>query len=365
MAIQITCSACNVRLSLGDDRAGDRFECPQCDAVIKVPYPEGQSAPPKPAPAPKPAAKAPPRPLEPDFNDEPRGPDKRVIAGIAAGVLAMLIVGAAVAMFAVRKPKEKDVAKADETPAPLVTKPVAPPPTPKKAPVFDVAPPPPPIDNTPPVVTPIVIDTPVMGDSGKQYVTSFLGSQAKGQRFCIVADNSGSMTGPNLANLKLQLLKTLDEMDPNAEFYIYFFNSVSEPMPHATWLKPGAAETAQVREWIKKTPARGGTNPVPSFESALKLNPKPDVVFLMTDGIFAPTVPNKVTELNGSPAKCVVNTILFEARGGFPAPKLPPGVPAPPMPVMPVPPKGAINGETQLKQIAEKNGGTFTRYTPP
>lgn len=345
MAIQITCSACSVRLSLGDDRAGDRFECPQCDAVIKVPYPEGQ-LPPKPAPAPKPVAKAPSRPLEPD-DDEPRGPDKRVIAGIAAGVLALLIVGAAVVMFAVRKPKDKDVAKVEEVPAPVVAKPVVPPPVPKKAPVFDDSPPA--IGNTPSVVTPIAIDPPpVTGDSGKQYVTSFLGSQAKGQRFCIVADNSGSMKGANIANLKVQLLKTLDEMDPNAEFYIYFFNSVSEPMPHPTWLKPGAAETAEVREWIKKTPSRGGTNPVPSFEQALKLDPKPDVVFLMTDGIFAPTVPNKVTELNGTPAKSAVNTILFEARGGFAAP-----------------PKGAINGEAQLKQIAEKNGGTFTRYTPP
>ena len=36
MPIVITCSACDTRLTLGDDRAGDRFECPQCDATIKV-----------------------------------------------------------------------------------------------------------------------------------------------------------------------------------------------------------------------------------------------------------------------------------------------------------------------------------------
>lgn len=362
MAIQITCSACNVRLSLGDDRAGDRFECPQCDATIKVPHPEGQSAP-KPAPAPKPTAKPAPttRAVEPDSDDEPRGPDKRVIVGIAAGVMALLVVGAAVVLFAVRKPQEKAVAKADDPLPPAVVKPFEPLPVPKKAPPADVTPPKP-IDNAPPVLTPLVVDPPI-DDSGKQFTTSFLGSQGKGQRFCIIADNSGSMGGPKLADLKTQMLKTLDEMNANAEFYIYFFNSVSEPMPHATWLKPGAAETDKVKKWVKDTPSRGGTNPLPSFEAALKLDPKPDVIFLMTDGQFSPNIPPRMADLNGTPPKSVVNTILFEPRFGGPMPKLPPGVP---VPMPPVPPKGAVTfAENQLRQIAEKGGGTFTRYSPP
>lgn len=361
MAIQITCSACNVRLSLGDDRAGDRFECPQCDAIIKVPYPEGQSAP-KPAPAPKQAAKPArtPRAVEPDHEDEPRGPDKRVIVGIAAGIMALLVVGAAVVLFAVRKPKEPDIVRVEEPPAPpAVVKPFEPPPVPKKAPPVTVTPPTP-IDNAPPVLTPLVVDPPA-DDSGKQFTTSFLGSQGKGQRFCIIADNSGSMGGAKLADLKTQMLKTLDEMNANAEFYIYFFNSASEPMPHATWLKPGAADADKVKKWVKDTPARGGTNPLPSFEAALRLDPKPDVIFLMTDGQFSPNIPPRMADLNGSPPKSVVNTILFEPRFGGPMPKLPPGVPMPP------PPKGGAVpfAENQLRQIAEKGGGTFTRYSPP
>ena len=350
MAIQITCSACNVRLSLGDDRAGDRFECPQCDAMIKVPYPEGQSAPPpaEPKPLAKPARA--PRPLEPDYEDEPQGPDKRVIGGILAGVAAVLIVGVAVVAFAVRKPKENEVAKADEAPAPAVVKPlVTPPPPPKKTPD---APPPKPADNTPSKVEtpPIDFTTP---PAGKQYITTFLGSQAKGRRFCIIADNSGSMTGPKLADLKTQTLKTLDEMDPNAEYFIYFFNSASEPMPNPTWLKPGAAETEKVKKWVRDTPARGGTNPQSSFEAALRLDPKPDVIFLMTDGQFSTQIPPKMADLNGTPPKSLVNTILFEPKGGA-MPKLPPGVP----------PKIASFAENQLRGIAEKGGGTFTRYSP-
>lgn len=349
MAIQISCPACNVRLSLGDDRAGDRFECPACDALIKVPYPDGEVA----RPVSRPRTQAPldldpdPEPLPPD--DEPTGPDRRVLAGIIAGVLGLLVVGVAVVLFAVRKPKEPDVAKGDETPpAPTVAPPRSPA-VPKPAPA-DKPPPGKPAEVTPqsPGDSSQAPTPPDPPSVEQKLIAQFLGSQGTGQRFCIVADNSSSMTGAKLADLKVQLLKTIGDLDAKAEFYVYFFNTAAEPMPHQTWLKPGAPEVDKVREWVKKTPARGGTNPVPAFEAALKLDPKPDVVFLMTDGIFSTQVPQKLADLNGTPAKVVVNTILFE-----PAPK---GA---------VPPKRVNSGEAQLKLIAEKGGGTFTRYSPP
>ena len=73
--------------------------------------------------------------------------------------------------------------------------------------------------------------------------------------------------------------------------------------------------------------------------------PPPDVIFFMTDGQFAAAVPGKVADLNGTPRKSVVNTILFAAPG-----KGAPGK--------------AAAAEGLLKQIADKAGGTFTRYVP-
>lgn len=46
MAIVIHCPACRTKLTVGDDRAGETFECPRCDEIVKIP----RSAPP-PSPA--------------------------------------------------------------------------------------------------------------------------------------------------------------------------------------------------------------------------------------------------------------------------------------------------------------------------
>ncbi|MBY0230316.1 MAG: hypothetical protein K2W96_13615, partial [Gemmataceae bacterium] len=174
----------------------------------------------------------------------------------------------------------------------------------------------------------------------------FLGSTARGRRFCIIADNSGSM-GRNIPELKAQLLKTLAGLDKDGEFYLYCFNTRPEPMPHPGWMKAGAAEAAKVRDWIGSIKARGGTRPTPAFEAAFKLSPPPDVVFFMTDGLIPRDVPDRVAALNTGTPKAVVNTILFAnaPTGGKGA-------------------KGNNRAEDSLKRIAEQSGGTFTRYVP-
>ena len=54
MSIAIQCSGCQVRLTLGDDRAGNQFPCPRCATQISVP-----------APVPVPTASAKAAPKEP------------------------------------------------------------------------------------------------------------------------------------------------------------------------------------------------------------------------------------------------------------------------------------------------------------
>lgn len=375
MPISVSCSACNVRLTLGDDRAGDRFECPNCDAIIKVP---GPSQPPAraaggavplvaaapstraPAPPPQPEPEDLPDDLPEDLPDdpveEPRGMDRRVLVGIIAGAAALVLVGVAAVALAVREPAA--VAKRDEPAAAPAPAPVAPPqpatnptdkpgtvlpqkggpgdpvgkqpsgggPAPKTGPV---QPPPPP---------PVLLD---------QFSATFLGSQGKGRRFCIIADNSGSMGGAKLANLKVQLNKTLTDLNAEGEFYVCFFNSKAEPMPHPTWVKAGSPEAEKMRAWVNGVRSTGGTVPAPAFDVAFKLDPPPDLIFFMTDGEFANTVAAKVAALNGTPRKAVVNTIMF---GRGPPPKAPPVAPR--------------SAEAQLRLIADQNGGTFTFYTP-
>jgi hypothetical protein len=323
VSIIVSCSACNVRLTLGDDRAGDRFECPNCDASIKVP-------------SGAPASSAPP--LDPD---PAPGRSGRTVAriGIPAGVAALLIVGAAALAF--RTPAESATREAEPAPpaggVPAAASGGA---VPVAASVH------PPHQSEPPGAG-RKADPPRQSVDPKepptQYNAQFLGSQGQGRRFCIIADYSNSMRGEKLARVKTQLVKTIGDLNPEAEFYVFGFNAKPEPMPHPTWLKAGAPETGKVKEWVQGLGTRLGTVPLPAFEAAFRLGPPPDVIFFMTDGQFAAAVPGQVAALNGTPPKTVVNTILF--AGGKEGAK-------------------AGNAENLLKQIATKAGGTFTRYTP-
>jgi hypothetical protein len=347
--IVISCSACNTRLTLGDDRAGDRLECPQCDAMLKVP---GPSQPPARTPA---AAAAPPAPqtkpsraarrADPDPDDEPEktGPDLRVMGGIVAGVVGLFFVVVAVGLFAFRKPAE--TAKAE--PEPAVTAPA----TSSSARVTssEGGPPEPLAATRKPTELRPNEPTPVPPPTLPQFSANFLGSQGQGRRFCIIADNSGSMNGAKLADLKTQLVKTLSDLDRESEYSVFFFNSIVEPMPVPGWVKAGAPESEKVRTWVRSINARGGTQPTPAFEAAFRLNPPPDVIFFMTDGLIPVNVPDRVVALNGTPPKTVVNTIMFAPRVGK-------------GPI--VPPKGLDRAELLLKQISDRAGGTFTRYVP-
>src|SRR6478672_11151202 len=46
----------------------------------------------------------------------------------------------------------------------------------------------------------------------------FMGTKARGQRFCIIADASNSMKGAPLNQLKKEILQTLDGLKPTSSF---------------------------------------------------------------------------------------------------------------------------------------------------
>src|SRR5437868_5410743 len=54
---------------------------------------------------------------------------------------------------------------------------------------------------------------------------NFFGTRASGKRFCIIADASNSMKGGPLAQLKKEILLTLDGLPPGSQFYVIFFNA--------------------------------------------------------------------------------------------------------------------------------------------
>jgi hypothetical protein len=140
---------------------------------------------------------------------------------------------------------------------------------------------------------------------------SFMGVHAKGTRFCIIADRSGSMEGAKLDYLKEEILETLTTMRSRGRFQLVLFHSRATPYPQAGWRHP-RRDRAAVATWLGTITAGGGTNPTPAFELALNLEPRPDAVFFMTDGQFDDEVVDEVAQLNRMGGRRVpIHTISF------------------------------------------------------
>lgn len=173
------------------------------------------------------------------------------------------------------------------------------------------------------------------GRAGGAGEASFMGTTARGSRFCILADNSGSMNGPPLEFVKDEILKTIGNARGPARFTVVFFNSVAELPPQPKWIS-GKAEVANLANWVNGIHARNGTSPVRGMEMALRFDPPPDVIYLMTDGLFDAVEVQQINALNRRlkrPAQ--IHTIAFMQRAG----------------------------EVLLKQIAQDGKGTY-RFVP-
>lgn len=173
------------------------------------------------------------------------------------------------------------------------------------------------------------------GGKGGGGEANFLGTSARGNRFCIIADNSGSMGGAPLEYVKAEILKTLGNARGSAKFYVIFFNSRAVPQPVEKWVS-GKNEVNEVAEWIRNVRAEGGTEPITGFEAAFKLQPAPDVIYFMTDGGFDAAQVGRIKQLNDRLRRpAVVHTMAFLNR----------------------------DGESLLSRIASQNRGTY-KFVP-
>jgi len=166
-------------------------------------------------------------------------------------------------------------------------------------------------------------------------MATFFGTTARGSRFAIIADNSGSMRGAPMDYLKTEIAKTLTKSSGNAKFYVTFFNTTATSQTLNHWTA-GRDDIAAVNSWVKSMQTGGGTVPLSGFEHVLKLKPPPDVVYFMTDGNFDPREAEQILALNKAlKPPAVIHTIALGGRAGEPL----------------------------LKQIASQSKGTY-RFVP-
>lgn len=144
----------------------------------------------------------------------------------------------------------------------------------------------------------------------------FFGTEAAGERFVFVVDCSGSMTGDRFARACRELSRSLQSLNENQEFFIIFFSDRAIPMysPHPATepVKANRLSRMKARKWIINRGPFGNTFPDEALTMALRM--RPDVVFFLTDGEFAPTALEVCRRENTK--KATIHTIAFGTRFG-------------------------------------------------
>lgn len=195
------------------------------------------------------------------------------------------------------------------------------------------------------------------GQGSRQYLT---GLKLDGKRTLILVDRSASMLDDTIVNIirrrnmtdkeKLRSVKwrqTVSSVDwltaqirPGSEFQIYMFNNTVEPVikgSAGTWLT--AKDNAQLDEAVRtlrRTVPTNGTNMHAAFSAARDLEPRPDNIILLADGLptmdAATSNRRTITGRQRSqlfrdagrelPSGVPVNILLYPLEGDFEAPIL-------------------------------------------
>jgi hypothetical protein len=116
--------------------------------------------------------------------------------------------------------------------------------------------------------------------------TQFFGARDHAHSFSYVIDCSGSMmTRNSLEIAKQELLASLNQLPPDAEVSVIFYNStpkmLADPQGRKGLMPATAANKARIRTQLAAILADGGTDHMAALRAALVL--KPEVIFFLTD----------------------------------------------------------------------------------
>lgn len=193
------------------------------------------------------------------------------------------------------------------------------------------------------------------GQGDRMYLT---GMRVGGQRILVLVDVSASMLDDTLVNvLRLrnmsddrkvraekwrQTIAIVDwvstQVPPGAQLQIYGFNTQVEPLVEGTlgqWLKVDGPTLEKALGRMRKIVPQGGTSLENAFAAVKQLNPAPDNVIVITDGLptqgATPPTFKKVVDgddrlrfferaVNALPRKTPVTVVLLPMEGDPSAP---------------------------------------------
>jgi hypothetical protein len=142
------------------------------------------------------------------------------------------------------------------------------------------------------------------GRRAKANVTNFFGTEAVGDRFVFLVDNSGSMKQGRMETTAMELLRCIGAMTKDQSFYIVFYSDQAYPMFYPQNEMHFVAATPENKQrlipWLQTLELCSGGKLVDAAELAASLHP--DVVFILSDGDISGTrTMQKMTEANDWP----------------------------------------------------------------
>lgn len=148
--------------------------------------------------------------------------------------------------------------------------------------------------------------------------TSYFGITAQGNRIAYIVDRSGSMGVRNRMEIATrELIRSIESLPDYAHFHIVMFSSgpLVEPPMQRGWTQARRANVNQHIRWLEDQTPGGGTVPAPAFDQVMNLNPRPDVIYFMTDGIIVGFTAEEIKQLNSRGKRVIINTIAFGDQG--------------------------------------------------
>lgn len=146
---------------------------------------------------------------------------------------------------------------------------------------------------------------------------SFFGVEARGNRFAIIADVSGSMRGERITTLREELAEAVNGLHDKARFTVILYHSDAVEITGPSWLRATRSNKRMSIARINGITPGGGTVPRTAFEALFNRDPSADVVWFMTDGAFGNDsqtmeVAREILRMRTRASSgCVIHTITF------------------------------------------------------
>lgn len=176
---------------------------------------------------------------------------------------------------------------------------------------------------------------------------SFFGLEAQGRRFAYIVDISGSMnslTGDGESTrwelTRAELLRSISGLDENADFFVVLYSS--NPISlfgNTLWVRAEPSSKRLAGSGLFGISPTGGTKPIPAFSQVFSLDPEPDAIYFMTDGLVEMDVPGLVRQMNRR-EQIPIHCILFGELAST---------------------GDARAAENMMSNIAKHSGGKFTQ----